>query len=340
MGRDLPGGLLKQVSRSFYLSLAILPRSLRAPVGLAYLLARAADTIADTRLISRDERLLHLEALRAELKDELPGRVTKIVSACIGSSSHAGEQQLLRRLPDCLGRYRQLDKADRDRIQWLLLTITEGMSWDLRTFPGEDEARLAVLESREELDRYTYSMAGCVGEFWTEMHVAHRSRLSSWNVPAMKAQGIRFGKGLQMTNILRDLASDLRHGRCYLPRHDLSMLGLKPEDLLEPSAVDRVRPLLRELLGVILEHYEQGWRYTLAIPKLEWRMRLACAWPLLIGLGTLRLIGDSPNLLDPGRVIKIPRSMVYSILLRSFFEVWSNGLLTAAAGRRRGTIHA
>ena len=64
MADDLLGGLLRQVSRSFYLSLAILPRPLREPIGLAYLLARAADTVADTPLIKRDERLAHLEALR------------------------------------------------------------------------------------------------------------------------------------------------------------------------------------------------------------------------------------------------------------------------------------
>ena len=53
MADDLLRGLLRQVSRSFYLSLAILPRPLREPIGLAYLLARAADTVADTRLFLR-----------------------------------------------------------------------------------------------------------------------------------------------------------------------------------------------------------------------------------------------------------------------------------------------
>ena len=44
---DLTGDLLRGVSRSFYLSLRILPAALREPIGLAYLLARAADTVAD-----------------------------------------------------------------------------------------------------------------------------------------------------------------------------------------------------------------------------------------------------------------------------------------------------
>src|SRR3989442_15264375 len=64
MGGDLLGDLLRQVSRSFYLSLAVLPRPLREPIGLAYLLARAADTVADTRLIKCEGRLGHLETLR------------------------------------------------------------------------------------------------------------------------------------------------------------------------------------------------------------------------------------------------------------------------------------
>src|SRR5207245_8995081 len=64
MSGDLLGNLLRQVSRSFYLSLAVLPRPLREPIGLAYLLARAADTVADTGLIRRADRLDHLETLR------------------------------------------------------------------------------------------------------------------------------------------------------------------------------------------------------------------------------------------------------------------------------------
>ena len=58
--KRLLGGLLKGVSRSFYLTLRVLPGNLRTPIGLAYLLARAADTISDTRLLPPDERLSHL----------------------------------------------------------------------------------------------------------------------------------------------------------------------------------------------------------------------------------------------------------------------------------------
>src|SRR6266702_6204994 len=63
----LLGPLLKGVSRSFYLTLRILPAGMRDPIGLAYLLARAADTIADTSLIPPEQRLALLLALRDQV---------------------------------------------------------------------------------------------------------------------------------------------------------------------------------------------------------------------------------------------------------------------------------
>ena len=118
---------------------------------------------------------------------------------------------------------------------------------------------------------------------------------------------MRFGKGLQLTNVLRDIPRDLRQGRCYLPSRDLVLFGLEPRDLLDPAAGRALRPLLVELLNVALDHYEAGWQYTFAIPRAETRMRLACAWPLLIGLRTLDLLARTPNWLDLAVVLKVPR---------------------------------
>ena len=143
----------------------------------------------------------------------------------------------------------------------------------------------------------------------------------------MEARGVRFGKGLQLTNILRDLAQDLRIGRCYLPRVELATLGVQPEDLLKPATLKQVQPLLNDLLGLTLALYRDGWAYTLAIPRREWRLRLACAWPLLIGAATLTLVSRSQQLLDPRVRIKIARARVYSILLRSLLTVWSDRAL-------------
>jgi farnesyl-diphosphate farnesyltransferase len=334
-GSDLTAALLRRVSRSFYLSLAVLPPSVRPTIGLAYLFARASDTIADTRLIDRVSRIAHLEALRAALADD---GLSLAVGATAGAQALPAERRLLERLPDCLAAYRALPPADRARVHAVLATIIEGQIQDLRVFPGEDEGKLAALETREDLDRYTYLVAGCVGEFWTDVHVAHRPRLARWDLPRMRALGTRFGKGLQLTNVLRDVPRDLRQGRCYLPRQDLARWGLEPRDLLDPARAPAARPLLGEWLNIALDHYEAGWEYTFAIPRREARMRLACAWPLLIGLRTLDLLAASPNWLDPAITLKVPRVRVYGLMAHSLGTVWSTRALGRQARRLRERI--
>ena len=324
---DLLGTLLKQVSRSFYLTLKVLPRPVRQPIGLAYLFARAADTIADTALISHADRLEHLTLFREAIRDGEVGRLRAVKQALCGAERSAGERELLSRLDEEFALLHTLDPSDQALVRDLILTLTEGMVMDLATFPGEDEGRLVALETRAELDRYTYYVAGCVGEFWTDIHMAHRPSLAHWDRAVMRELGVRFGKGLQMTNVLRDLPKDLRIGRCYLPRQDLVGLGLRPDDLLDPTVIIKVKPLLRDLIALTLDHYQDGWAYTLAIPRSEVRMRLACAWPLLIGLKTLAIVERSPNLLDPNVAVKIRRSAVYTIMARSFAAIGSNGAL-------------
>ena len=330
---DLLGDLLRRVSWSFYLSLRILPPALREPIGLAYLLARAADTVADTRIIPRPERLGHLATLRAAYAGS-PDGVSELARACATHRTDDAERRLLERLDDALARLRALPDGDRRAVCSVVETLTSGMLFDLSRFPGEDGGGLAALDTIEELDHYTYLVAGCVGPFWTALHAAHRPRLAGWDLAAMSAWGIRFGKALQMTNVLRDAPADLRAGRCYLPARELEALGLRPADLLDPALTPRARPLILRLIALTLEHYDVAWRYTLAIPRAEWRMRLACAWPLSIGLGTLALLARHPDSLGAATPIKVSRPWVRAMIARSMISVWSN----AALGRERARL--
>lgn len=339
MSADLLGDVLRRVSRSFYLSLAILPRAVREPIGLAYLLARAADTVADTGLIPRPRRIEHLETLRRAYAGGSDDPAA-VAAAALPHQAHRAERELLERVGEALARVAALPPADAAAVRDVLATLTSGMIFDLARFPGEDASRLAALDTLDELDHYTFLVAGCVGPFWTALHVAHRRRLAGWNVTEMSALGVRFGKALQMTNVLRDVPGDLRHGRCYLPSAELAALGLRPADLIDPAATPRARPLLRRLIALALDHYDAAWRYTLAIPRLEWRMRLACAWPLLIGLGTLHALARHPDPLAVTTPVKIPRSAVRSIVARTLVTVWSDAALAAEAARRRREIPA
>ncbi|MGH8009488.1 MAG: phytoene/squalene synthase family protein, partial [Candidatus Binatia bacterium] len=300
--------ILPRVSRSFYLSVCVLPQSLRQPIGLAYLFCRAADTIADTILLPRNLRLTYLDQYRAAFNQHDRTIVSAIPEHLAGQQSDPAERELLACLTDCFTLLSTMNDEDQQRICELVLTLTQGMELDLTVFPGEDEGqkgKIGALPTRTALDQYTYFVAGCVGEFWTRTIVAHRTALRHWDMATMETRAVRFGKGLQLTNILRDIAQDLRLGRCYLPRIELAALGIQPEELLDPNALTRIKPLVSDLLDLTLSHYREGWAYTLAIPRREWWLRLACAWPLLIGLSTLALVSRSSQLLDPNVRLKV-----------------------------------
>ena len=317
---ELIGPLLRDVSRSFYLTLRVLPPEIRPQVSLAYLLARATDTIADTKAVPRAKRIFALQQLQNLSHVPELGTIA-------AQQTSTGERRLLERLEDCIVALGQFDEADGRRIQELLEIIVGGQVFDLQRFPGETEKELVALSNDEELDRYTYMVAGCVGEFWTKMCVAHLPALCDWNAEEMCALGVRFGKGLQLVNVLRDIPKDLRIGRCYLP---LS----QPSALLDPRNFETIRPLYTHWLDAALAHLDAGWHYTLRIPRSEIRLRLACIWPIWIGLMTIaRLRAGNP--LDPARRIKISRGEVYGVMARSFLANRSDAALNRSCAALR-----
>jgi len=308
--------LLRNVSRLFYTTLAVVPADVRDQVGLAYLFARAADTITDTELIDRPMRLGLLHRLQAQfLGEHLDWVQIDAIQRAVGPLQHSSaERVLLERLDECFRLFLNMSPDDQHRIRQVITTLTQGMEIDLNTFPGASVEDLTALKTLDDLDRYTYHVAGCVGEFWTDLMFAHRRALVTWDVQRMSEVGVRFGKGLQLTNIVKDIAHDLRKGRCYIPETLLTQVGLTPHDLLHQHNLSRFRPVLSRLVRQAVEHLDQGWLYTMAIPRYETRLRLSCMWPILSAGESLKLVMQSPDLLNPAMKVKIPRSKVYQIM--------------------------
>jgi farnesyl-diphosphate farnesyltransferase len=155
-----------------------------------------------------------------------------------------------------------------------------------------------------------------VGRFWTRICLAHQFSIAPDSRPSFEELGVRFGKGLQLVNILRDIPADLAKGRCYLPSEKLAAIGLIPADLLQPANEAKFRPVYNHYLDLAEAHLASGWKYTNVIPFSQMRVRLACAWPILIGLKTIGRL-RSGNVLEPGNRIKIPRSELWQIVRRS-----------------------
>ncbi len=336
--RSLLRHTLAGVSRSFYLSIRVLPAGLREPVGLAYFLARAADTIADTALLKPDDRLRLLLLFRAQVEGSpSPEALSELESAVGGAGDDRADAhlRLLGSLPQVFGLLDSLPPADAERVRRVVITLTKGMEVDLTTFPPADSGKLAALSSVEDLDRYTYLVAGCVGEFWTDTTMAHTPALRKWDRAAMSGLGVRFGKALQMVNVLRDVPRDLRTGRCYVPTDMLAGLGLSPGDLLSSTNSGDARPALTAGIEIALRHVAAAEEYLLAIPRRCLRLRLAALWPLLLAVGTLVELARSETWLDPDKVTRVSRGRVYRMIAVSLLVGWSNTAVRAWLARWR-----
>src|SRR5213082_791384 len=79
----LRSSILARVSRSFYLSIRLLPKKLRDPVSIGYLLARASDTIADTTDLPIELRTEKLRVLARGIQGEALGNAIVDLSAAV-----------------------------------------------------------------------------------------------------------------------------------------------------------------------------------------------------------------------------------------------------------------
>lgn len=287
--QDLGKQVLKDVSRSFYLTLRALPEKMRPAVSVGYLLARASDTIADCGG-ARDARL----ALLARFREAVAGEEGETFFADASAVAREeglkdGERVLMGRLDDVFGWLRGLRAAEQCAIREVVETITEGQTWDLTRFP---EGAVVAIEDEGEAERYCYLVAGCVGEFWTEIGFGSDPSFARRPKPEMRELGKSYGMGLQMVNILRDEADDAERGRRYLP-------GERSEWVRKARA-----------------HLEDGLVYSRAVRGR--RARFATVLPSLIGLETLDLLASASHD-ELAKGVKVSRRVVKSCLCRGLF---------------------
>jgi farnesyl-diphosphate farnesyltransferase len=324
--------LLRATSRSFYLTLRVLPGAIRPQIGLTYLLARTSDTIADTEIVPLDQRLAALQKLRERMSGQSSAPLH--LDEFARRQGSPAEGALLEKVETSLAALQHFSADDQKLIRDVLAIIVSGQELDLRRFakatvpPEGGNPNIVALETAAELDDYTYRVAGCVGEFWTKLCRAHLFPRVRLDEKQLMADGVRFGKGLQLVNILRDLPADLKKGRCYLPTEKLEAAKLLPATLLSPANEARFLPLFHEYLDKAESHLVAGWTYTNALPFGQFRVRLACAWPILIGVRTLEKL-RAANVIELQQRVKVSREEIRAIVQRSilacpFRKAWQN----------------
>lgn len=218
--------LLQKSSRTFALSIPLLPEDLQRSVGIAYLLFRIADTIEDELPCSIDDRRRALITI-ADRFSETPEVMSEAIGAMRFSTealSNTGYADLLECTQTLIDAYRELGEAEQASIASHLSRTCRGMAH----FLGRDLSSGTAQDLRE----YCYIVAGIVGEMLTELFMLHDPCLAG-SRKELLSEATAFGEGLQLVNIIRDSADDLHAGRCYLPRSldRPALIGLAQGDL-------------------------------------------------------------------------------------------------------------
>src|SRR5438477_6789797 len=321
----LRGSILARVSRSFYLSIRLLPKKLRDPVSLGYLLARASDTIADTTKLPGESRAAKLQLLARGIQGEALGDAIVDLSASFAPlQTNKSERALIESLQPCLDWLDQSEVLDREEVRAVLDQINRGQILDLERF--RNPKQIVALETSAELDEYTYLVAGSVGEFWTRLCFRHLPKFTARSEDEMLGMAKRYGMGLQLINILRDSGADLRAGRCYFPNEDLAVAAMEPSQILREP--ERFQPIYRKWREKAERGIESGLQYARAIRNR--RVRTATVLPALIGTRTLALLRDA-GATALHRHIKVPRKEVRAIVASLIFSF--------GARSRIGSLH-
>lgn len=305
--------LLKNTSRSLYLSVRALPRSMRPAFGIAYLLCRYADTIADTPVLPSSRRLYWIERFPHLLKEQDPAEAARLAQEISGGTENPYEAELVKNLMPCLELLNNISSEQRENITDVVYAVCEGMKTDLSFFPNESAPEPKAFDTPAELERYCRLMGGKPGLFWSRLIYG----TADIHMPEEEFYelGQHIGDALQIVNILRDLPKDLRIGRCYFPRTDLEKAGLTAAELLDSANSARFEPVKRKWIAWGLANLKSGKKYFPQLPKSQPGQRAAVAWPILWTADTFFKVYREPDILNPAKRVKISRSVIYSTML-------------------------
>ena len=195
---------------NFYYSFVFLPREKRRAIESVYAFARRGDDLVDGDLAA----------------DEATGEIARwreLLDECYADgqpSRGLGNDPALQALAETVHRYPIPRKLFDDLILGLRMDL-DGTRY--RTF--------------EDLSVYCYRVAGTIGLMSIEIF--------GYRNPRTREYALNLGTALQLVNILRDVASDARRGRVYLPEADLSRFSVERQQLLAARPDERFAELMR-----------------------------------------------------------------------------------------------
>ena len=210
--------LVKKSGTSFYQGMKILPAPRRDAMYAVYAFCRVVDDIADEETRDFATKQRELNDWRARIAALYRGETDEPIGRAL------------------LAPIREYGLRAED-----FLAVIDGMEMDAGT--------PIIAPSLAELDLYCDRVASAVG----------RLSVRAFGDSSAAASDVAYhlGRGLQLTNILRDVGEDADNGRLYLPRELLDAAGIAPQPQAAKTAPGL--PGVCEKLSLMAEeHYRQA----------------------------------------------------------------------------------
>ncbi len=310
-----------------------MPQRIKGVMGLAYLLARAADTLVDCQRLSAKEKDRVLKLFGEIDNFDSRKKVAEVAGKASSQVTAPGEKELLANLGEILSVYEGAEEIFRRYILDVLKSVVSGMKMDVAHF--SDISVVSAFKTAKEIEDYCACIGGGPGVFWARIYNHHLKMKKRTGPDLDDARAV--GEALQITNILRDISSDVKMGRCYLPLEDLKAVGVSPSHLKDKKNLSRVKPVIGKWIVWAVERLDNSENLLSSVPKNELAMRAAVIWPVFWAMDTLsEILRENP--LDPDNKPRIKREKIYSTIFSSGPLLLSNTSFARGYRFRRETL--
>jgi farnesyl-diphosphate farnesyltransferase len=306
--------MLRNVSRTFSLSIEQLPGLQREAVTVAYLLFRVADCIEDHDMLDARTKAHLLRLWAGVLTGTAP--VKELSAGLAGLDGSDPEVYVAQHAGSIMAHLQSLPATHLPVLVRHVHETSLGMArWQEHGPFVRDEA---------EMDDYMHEVAGRVGWLLTEVFALHSPAIAAQKDRLMEL-GREFGLALQTVNIIRGMRKDFERGWIFVPETFCGQAGLDSVQLFDPAHEPAALQVLGMLTAKARRHLDNGIAYIRLLPRGLRTIRLFCIWPLLFAARTLAISEKNPLVLRAEA--KITRAEVQRIVGISGMLYWSNALL-------------
>ena len=170
----------------------------------------------------------------------------------------------------------------------------------------------------DTLVQYCHRVASSVGLICVEIF--------GYKDPRARDYAVSLGVALQLTNIVRDVAVDLKKGRVYLPTDDMAWFQVTEDELRAGVVTPRIRQLLRYQCRRARQFYQQA---SANLPDADAQSLVAAQIMGAIYFGILRRIERAEYDVFT-EIIRVPRWRRALMALR----LWAASMLLPPSWRR------